>query len=331
MKITPLSRFVATAMVSTVFTIIVTGTLHAQPPKCDTSITACGCTIGAAGNYMLANELDASQGLTVKNGCIDIEGSDVKLTVGYPILGTGGNACACAPSPTGAGGRSATCKGSQPKPAPPSGVGIHVLPSAENVTVISSDSICGWNYAFESEGDKVAFSSIPNDSFNLSFNNIGVFLNNATHNNLNRALAGENVTGFQISGGTGNSIINSTTGGNSQYGIWLDGSQGNTLAGNEVVANSLAGIYLGCSSKGDVKPTIPCTITTTTGNTITSNSVDSNASYGIALERKSIYNQIEANSAHNNLKDDMADGNGNCIYNTYLNNAYTTKNLHCIQ
>ena len=231
MKITPLSRFVVTAMVSTVFTIIVTGTLHAQPPKCDTSITACGCTIGAAGNYMLANELDASQGLTVKNGCIDIEGSDVKLTVGYPILGTGGNACACAPSPTGAGGRSATCKGSQPKPAPPSGVGIHVLPSAENVTVISSDSICGWNYAFESEGDKVAFSSIPNDSFNLSFNNIGVFLNNATHNNLNRAFAGENVTGFQISGGTGNSIINSTTGGNSQYGIWLDGSQGNTLAG----------------------------------------------------------------------------------------------------
>ena len=73
MKIT-LSRFVLTAMVSTIFTIIAAGTLHAQPPKCDTSITACGCTIGAPGDYMLANELDASQGLTITNGVLTSKG-----------------------------------------------------------------------------------------------------------------------------------------------------------------------------------------------------------------------------------------------------------------
>jgi len=35
-------------------------------PACGTSITACGCTINSGGNYTVANNLDATKGLTNK-------------------------------------------------------------------------------------------------------------------------------------------------------------------------------------------------------------------------------------------------------------------------
>ena len=107
-------------------------------------------------------------------------------------------------------------------------------------------------------------------------------------------------------------------------------ARGNTLSGDEAFGNTLAGVYLGCSAKGVINPVIPCTITTTTGNTVAYNDSEGGY-YGIAVERKSIYNQIESNLAEGNSKDDMADGNGNCIYNTYLSDLFVTKNLPCIQ
>ena len=327
MKIT-LSRFVVAAMVSTVFAMLATGSLHAQPPKCDAMITACGCTIGAPGTYMLANELDASQGLTVENGCIDIEGQGIDLYVGYPITGPANTNCLCAPPPAGTGHSQATCTMSRMRPAQPFGVGIHVLPSASDIYIrvgVEVNAICGWNYGVEIEGSDVNLMGTT-----TKFNNVGVLLNNATDNILEGNASNENLNGFQISGGSGNTINGSTAGRNSQYGFWLDGTQGNRLSGDTAVEDFQAGFYLGCSSKGDVKPLIPCTITTTTGNTLIGD-LSEGSTYGIALERKSIYNQIETNVSVRNLTYDMADGNGNCIYNTYLNNVYTTKNLKCIQ
>ncbi len=329
MKIT-LSSFPVSAVACAILIIIVAGSAHAQPPKCANTIYQCGCTIGTPGTYELANELDASQGLTVKNGCIDIEGQNIKLNAAYPIVGPGDDgSCGCVHAPTGLEGPSVSCPGSPMKPVPPSGVGIHVLPSAQNVTVYNSAPICGWNYAFESEGSKVYFSTGKRDGL-ISLNNVGVLLNNATDNDVWDVSSQNNTTGFQIAGGSGNSITDSLAAFNSQYGFWVDGSQGNTVASDEAERNSVAGFYLGCSSKGDIHPLIPCTITTTTGNTVTHNDSHAN-NYGIALERESIYNEIESNYVTGNSKDDIVDGNGNCIYNTYLDDTYTTKNLPCIQ
>jgi parallel beta-helix repeat protein len=161
-------------------------------------------------------------------------------------------------------------------------------------------------------------------------NNVGVLLNDATKNEILNVYSASNVTGVEIAGGSGNAVTGSMPRGNSQYGIWLDGSQGNTVTGNLVLNNNLTGIYLGCSAKGIVDPTIPCTITTTTGNTVENNTVEY-GKFGIQLERKSIYNKIEGNDSGGNLKYDMDDGNGNCIYNTYLGDSFLTKNLPCIQ
>jgi len=329
MKITP-GTFAFPAMACAILIIVGAGSAHAQPPKCDSTIYQCGCTIGTPGTYELANELDASQGLTVKNGCIDIEGQNIKLNAAYPIVGPGNDgSCGCMHDPTGAGGPSVNCPSVKVKLASPSGVGIHVLPSAQNVTIYNSAPICGWNYAVESEGSKVYFSTGMRDGV-ISLNNVGVLLNNATDNDVWDVSSQDNGTGFQIAGGSGNTITGNFAAFNSQYGFWLDGSQGNTVSGNEAERNTLAGYYLGCSSKGDFHPLIPCTITTTTGNTVTSNDSHAN-NYGIALERESIYNQIESNTVSDSFKVDMVDGNGNCIYNTYLDNEYESKNLPCIQ
>jgi parallel beta-helix repeat protein len=304
------TRFAVTAMVFAVLTLLATGLANAQPPKCDTTITACGCTIGVAGSYTVANELYASQGLTVKNGCIDIEGSNVHLDVGYYIIGPGSDS---------------NCDGTQPEPHLTSGVGIHVLPTASSV-YINGAQVCGWNSGVESEGNNVTLYETG-----AYINNVGVFLNNATANNVGTTISAANVTGFEISGGSGNSITESVAEHNSQYGFWVDGSKGNTVSDNVAGENNIAGFYLGCSSKGVVNPLIPCTTTTTTGNTVDSNVAVFNNKYGIAVERDSIYNEIEDNLAIDDTKYDMADGNGNCVYNTYLKNTYGTKNLPCIQ
>jgi hypothetical protein len=302
-----LGFFAVAAMVLTLLTMVATSA-NAQPPKCDNSITSCGCTIGASGDYSVDANLSASQGLTIKNGCIDIEGQNIKLYMGYPIIGPGSSDC-------GSG-----------HPKLNFGVGIHVLPTADSVSInFANNGVCGWNYGLESEGTNISWID-PN----TRYNNVGVLLNGATANNVEGGFSGHNVTGVEISGGSGNAIIDSQSSFNSQYGYWVDGSKENTLFGNLALTNNLAGFYLGCSSKGMLNPLIPCTITTTTGNSLAGNHTLYNK-FGIAVERESIYNQIEYSFSNSNTKFDMADGNGNCVYNTYLDNLYITKNLHCIQ
>ncbi|MFI5089340.1 MAG: hypothetical protein ACHP7P_04710, partial [Terriglobales bacterium] len=56
----------------------------ANAQNCSNSITACGCTITAAGTYTVNANLTASQGLTSHNGCIDVTADNVELlTNGY--------------------------------------------------------------------------------------------------------------------------------------------------------------------------------------------------------------------------------------------------------
>jgi hypothetical protein len=52
---------------------------------CVSPIASCGCTITKSGFYILANDLSSSQGLTAKNGCIDIKAPKVVLNTGKPV------------------------------------------------------------------------------------------------------------------------------------------------------------------------------------------------------------------------------------------------------
>ncbi|MGA3196590.1 MAG: hypothetical protein ABSD39_16450 [Terriglobales bacterium] len=310
-------RFVLTVLGFTVLAIASTGVAFAQS-QCSSSITACGCTIGAPGNYTVAEPLIFSQGLTLKNGCIDIAGQDINLyAADYTIIGPGSDP-ACETE-------------NQRKNAY---TGIHVLPGASNVSMYftSSESyVCGWNYGLEVEGNNINIYYSG-----TYYDNIGILFNNASSNDCIYCYADYNVTGIKIVGGSGNQLNNSAAFKNSQYGFWIAGSKENIISydgaydyGYGLYDNKLAGIYLGCSPTGNVKPSIPCS-TPTTGNSILANDVYENYKYGIALEKGSIDNQIQENGAYYNAVEDFIDGNGNCIYNQYLYNGYYKKTPSCI-
>src|ERR1019366_5163631 len=158
-------RFAVTALMFAVFTMLATGLANARaggiPPQCASTITSCGCTIGAPGNYQLGNDLFASQGLTLKSGCIDIEGLHINLTVNYNIFGPG-NTSDCS------GEQSPNRRKLQPASPSNSGVGIHVLPSAANVAISNLNHfICGWNYGVESEANNVNVYAVYTDDNNV--------------------------------------------------------------------------------------------------------------------------------------------------------------------
>ncbi len=327
MKIT-LSRLAVVAMMFAVFTLLATGFASAEgvPPQCPSTITSCGCTIGAHGNYELGSNLYAYQGLTLTNSCIDIDQLHVNLNLnGYNIFGSG---------------NIGDCEGEGPflrqERGPLSksnfGVGIHVMPGAENVEITAGgddeegDYICGWNYGLESEGTNVSIIGVL-----AGDNNVGFLFNNATDNACAFCEGGYNITGLQISGGSGNTLTNNGNGYNTQYGFWIDGSKHNQITDNNSFYNGIAGYYVGCSSTGNVKPLIPCTENTNTGNSLVANGAYSNGRYGIAVERQSFWNSFSENSAYLNVTKDIIDGDGNCVYDSYQSDAYGTKSPSCIQ
>ena len=348
MKIT-LSRFAATAIVLAVLTMAATGRANAQDNKCSKSITACGCTITLAGKYQVPIDIFGFQGLTLKSGCIDVNVSNVKLTVNGAIVGPGVNSCPNTPSPLTRGarrplGKEARQSAMQQTPfrypddgSGPNLIGIHVLPGISNVTLnFGGEDVCGWTYGVESEGASVSISTVGTYD-----NNVGLFFNNATSNSCLYCDSEFNVNGVQISGGSGNSYTDGSGSNNSQYGFWVYGSSGNKFTDNFANYNSIAGFYLGCAADGEYARSITCP-TPTDGNTLVKNTAGDNGDlpytpgFGIAVERKALYNVIENNMTHDsafglyNETLDIVDGNGNCVYNTYKNNNYTTKQPNCI-
>ncbi len=324
MKSASFSRLALPALVVAVSMILATGVASAQtqPVKCSSQITACGCTITTPGGYTIENNLDYSQGLTLKSGCIDISASNVDLYAYALITGPGTNPA---------------CDIGNPKKS--ADTGIHVLPGAKNVSIFFYEyGPCGWNYGLESEGSGV------NSYYPYAYyNNVGILLNNATGNDVLYYYGEYNTTGLEIAGGSGNSINGSEVEESTQYGFWLNGTKDNTLVDNGAYYNTIAGFYLGCNATGNVKPSIPCTIATTTGNSLQDNSAYGEAAtsytqkYGIAVERGSINNTFledytydPYNTPYRN-KTDIIDGNGNCVYNTYLDDVYLTKSPSCIQ
>ncbi len=300
--------------------ILATGMANAQtqPVKCSAQITACGCTITATGSYTVENALDYSQGLTLKNGCIDITASNVDLYADNTITGPGSDP---------------TCVANNPKKR--AGIGIHVMSGAQNVSIYQDDNaVCGWNYGLESEGSNINWY-YPGSYYS----NLGMLLKNATGNDVLYGYFDYDITGLEIIGGSGNSINDGEAYYNTQYGYWLNGTKGNTFTGDGGYGNKLAGFYLGCDATGNVKPLISCTTTTTTGNSVQSNGAYGDygypQKYGIAVERGSIDNTFLENgtgyySPYLN-KVDIIDGNANCVYNTYLDDIYLTKSPKCIQ
>jgi hypothetical protein len=298
------------------------GMASAQKGKCSNAITACGCTIAAEGNYVVESPLSASQGLTAKKGCIDISASNITLDVYYPITGPDyyGD---CGYTPPPSSGKTAKVKAGAY-----TGVGIHVLPGSNNAAINFNGEdygTCGWNYGAESEGTNARWNLIPGYD-----NNVGMLFLNATGSSCTSCFFEDNFTGLEIAGGSQNTVAGSYSIGNEQYGYWLNGTQENTISYNNLYTNGIAGLYLGCSAKGNVNAPIPCTVPTSENEVVQTILVENNK-YGIATEKGGIGNRYLDNQSGYAGKYDIIDGNGNCVYNQYLDNTYIKKLPKCIQ
>jgi hypothetical protein len=327
MKITP-SRFAVIAVMFAVFTLLATGLAMADgvPPQCSSTITAGGCTIGAHGNYELGNNLYAYLGLTLTNSCIDIDQLHVNLNLnGCNIFGSGNTGdCQESEKPfhrQGTGFVTIKLRGWYPCDAGRGECGHQQRRGGEG-----GNFICGWNYGLESEGTDVNISGIC-----AGDDNVGFLFNNATDNACAFCDGVYDITGLHISGGSGNTITNNDNGYDSQYGYWIDGSKHNQITNNGSFYNGIAGFYVGCSSTGNVKPLIPCTEETNTGNSVIFNYAYDNGRYGIAVERESFWNSFSGNGAELDGTKDIIDGNANCVYNSYQDDEYGTKSPSCIQ
>jgi hypothetical protein len=271
------------AMSAIVLTMVAMGVADAQ--NCSSSITSCGCTITLPGVYTVDADLTAGQGLTSRQGCIDVAAQGVKLiTNAHPITGAG----------TG------------------TGIGIHLLSSAENVFLEAAGpkpagqlfgpgtTLTGWKYALESEA-----SNVISDDFSYRNNTTGVLLKGARNNNINDF------------GATNNSV----------YGVWIKGGSGNQINCSGVSNNNVAGVYLGCSSTGPAGQMCEEGEGGTHGNFIYDHgSSGTNQKYGIAVERGSTGNTIMDTGTGGNSTYDLFDGNTNCDSNLWRVNGFTTAN-----
>jgi Right handed beta helix region len=170
---------------------------------CGNSIATCGCTITKPGFYQVTANLLSSQGLTAKNGCIDIKAPKVTLNFGTP------------PPPhqrsegfflTGPGGMT------------PTGIGIHILKGSNGDFVELPSEIDGWDVAILIEGS----SNIVEDFDANSNGTAGVEINGGKNNNINDFSAGSNKNfGVWLRGASNNQVNCSNTEDNGNVGVYV--------------------------------------------------------------------------------------------------------------
>jgi len=247
------------------------GVANAQ--QCSSSITTCGCTISSPGIYTVDADLNATQGLTSRRGCIDVAADKVRLfTNGHAITGAGNG----------------------------TGIGIHLLSSADDVLLEAGASsglnccryttLSGWQYGLESEA-----SHVISDGFTQSGNTTGVLLNGAKRNSITNFMANRNsVYGVWINGGSANQITDASASNNGVAGVYIgcaktwpsgkacdrdaDTSSGNTIY-YLVGLSENYGIAVEKGSKGNI-----ITSTWSRSNTV-DDLFDGNSNSGINLWR----------------------------------------------
>lgn len=303
-----------------------------KPNSCPATITSCGCTVTQSGTFTVANDLDASQGLTKGGNCLEVSADHVILDlVGHAIIGSG------------------------------TGTGILILSSAHDTTVQGTDPsetgqaiINGWGTGLEDGANNVVvelFRQIGGNTFNPHGNaGDGVVLRNAssvTVANFNASFNGG--TGVNVQGGSNNrilncdSIANSGNGvilassnvntisncsinGNTGYGVWLNTSNQNQIFTSAINGNGKIGVLVGCHKEGKCNGNKGSDL-----NHFSSSGANGNSGAGITVEEGSSNNQItNMSSAGNGGSFDLIDNNANCDGNLWFNNAFGDASQSCI-
>jgi hypothetical protein len=276
-----LSLTLLTALSSTAYAV---GSNPQAVVKCGTSITSCGCTIKKPGFYEVDADLDSTQGLNPNGDCLSVKASKVTLFLnGHPITGPGGST--------------------------PSGVGLHLLPSASKVFVEGGDgaNIDGWDVGVLVEGNKNSMDWLEVDDNGTA----GFELNKAKNNNINDFVARNN----------------------NNYGVWLRASNNNEVNCATSSSNANVNFYVGCSANGPTSSKCKG-VGNSTGNRIYDFSTGG-SDYGVALDlgstKTTVTDSYVRNPSHNSIYD-FFDANSSCDKNQWFgNDSSATTSQSCIQ
>jgi len=276
----------ASAVLATVL-LALPGTSYATPPL---EISTC-TTINTSGSYRLVADLRFAPGtadLPNSSTCITISASNVDLKLnGHTITG-----------PAAADGTA----------------GISVT-GQTNVDIRGAGVISKFGRGIEFIG--VTFSQVRGASVDGNFfgfvvlqdSNDNLFRGNTSNGNVS--------TGFTLNGASNNSLINNTANDNGTFGILLFAGLGNQVKGNTTNGNALEGILAGGG--------------TGVGHTIKDNTASNNGLFGIRVPFGSTGNTVTSNTAQSNHFIDLADDNDACDNNTWAHNVFNTSSQTCIQ
>lgn len=278
----------ALATPALILAFITTASAHEE---CGLSITQCGCTIFEPGTYTVNANLTAAQGLTERQGCVDVEAHDVFLILnGHTITGTGNG----------------------------TGIGIHLLPGSYNIFLEAGanftvgSTISGWKYGMESEAENV----IVDFFYNIMNNTFGVLLKGAKNNNMTDLNAINNtVYGVWIKDGSTHNQINCTT------------SSGNGIAGIYIGCSNTGPGTISCEQDWRRSRKNFIYDHTADGK---NDGITIIQKFGIALELGSTQNTVTNTNATGNSAFDLFDGNPNCDENLWQNNNFGKANETCI-
>lgn len=264
---------------------------------CVSPIASCGCTITKSGFYRLANDLTSAQGLTAKNGCIDIKASKVTLNAGKPITMGSFNGGFDISGPGG---------------GTPTGIGIHILKSSNKDFLELPDSIQGWDVGILVEGD----NNIVEDF-------------DAT-NNFSMSSIPNGTAGVEINGGSNNNINDFTVGKNNNYGIWLRGASNNQINCSSTRENGNIGVYVGCSVDGPINGKCSPAVKPSNNNRIFDHTSSNNGKYGVVIDLGNTGNIVTDLTAKSNGTMDLLDENASCDHNQWFFITFNTASPGCI-
>jgi hypothetical protein len=293
------------AVVSVGILIASTSCVQAQDSQADVAVTecvspiaSCGCTITKSGFYLLANDLSSSQGLTAKNGCIDIRAPKVILNTGKPVTGGHFNG---AFNITGPGGMT------------PTGIGIHILRGSNTDFIELPSRVEGWDVGILVEGN----GNIVED-----FNAARSFAINPIPNG---------TAGVEINGGKNNNINDFTVGKNKNYGVWLRGASNNQINCSNTDENGNIGVYVGCSVNGPINGKCSPAVPPSNNNLIYDHSAQDNSKYGVVIDLGNTGNIVTDVSASGSGTKDLLDENTNCDNNRWFFDSFDTASPSCIE
>lgn len=304
-----------------------------KPNACTSSITSCGCTITQTGTFTVANELNASQGLTKGGNCLEVSADHVILDLqGNAIIGNG------------------------------AGIGILIHNSGHDSTVQGTDLseptaqaiINNWNIGLEDDANNVVIelfkqiggsifiqhgnagdavvllnaSGVTVANFNASFNGgTGVNIQGGGNNRIMNCDSISNAgNGVILASSNVNTISNCTINSNTGYGVWLNTANQNQIFTSSLNNNGKIGLLVGCHKEGKCNGNKGSDL-----NHISSSGANGNSGAGITVEQGSSNNQItNMSSAGNGGTSDLIDNNPGCDGNLWFNNAFSDASQSCI-